>query len=182
MRGGFVRWDAWNAATMAGAAAMAGALFIFGGTAIAAPAAATQQLALIAPDAAMELGAEAGPPLPVMVARIDLSDQTMNVYLDDQLTYTFRVSTARGGYITPVGRYKAEWLSPRHRSRKYDNAPMPWAVFFHGGYAVHGTTEIKRLGRPASHGCVRLHPDNAKNFFSLVKQVGMENTLITVVR
>ena len=83
---------------------------------------------------------------------------------------------------TPVGRYKAEWLSRYHRSRKYDNAPMPWAVFFYGGYAVHGTTEIKRLGRPASHGCVRLHPENAKIFFSLVKKVGMPNTLITVVR
>jgi lipoprotein-anchoring transpeptidase ErfK/SrfK len=167
---------------MAGAAAIAGALLVFGGTAIAKPVAATQQFALVAPDAATALGVEADPPLPVMVARIDLSDQTMNVYVDDQLTYTFKVSTARGGHITPVGRYKAEWLSPRHRSRKYDNAPMPWAVFFHGGYAVHGTTEIKRLGRPASHGCVRLHPDNAKHFFSLVKEVGMGNTLITVVR
>ena len=59
---------------------------------------------------------------------------------------------------------------------------MPWAVFFNGGYAIHGTTEIRALGRPASHGCVRLHPDNAKAFFSLVKIVGMENTLIDVVQ
>jgi lipoprotein-anchoring transpeptidase ErfK/SrfK len=182
MRSGFVRGDAWNAATIVGVAAIAGAHLVVGGVAMAGPIAATQQLALVAPETATELTVEADPPLPVMVARIDLSDQTMNVYLEDQLTYTFLVSTARGGYITPVGRYKAEWLSPRHRSRRYDNAPMPWAVFFHGGYAVHGTTEIRRLGRPASHGCVRLHPDNAKMFFSLVKQVGMENTLITVVR
>lgn len=182
MRGGFVRWDARNAATMAGAAALAGALFIFGGTAAAEPGVSTQQHALIAPETATGLAVEANPPLPVMVARIDLSDQTMSVYVEDELTYTFKVSTARSGYVTPVGRYTAEWLSPRHRSRKYDNAPMPWAVFFHGGYAVHGTTEIRRLGQPASHGCVRLHPDNAKAFFSLVKQVGMANTLITVVR
>ncbi len=180
MRSGFVRWDAWNAATITGVTAIADAFLISCGTAIAGPAATTQQLALIAPDVATELAAD--PPLPVIVARIDLSDQTMNVYVEDQLTYTFRVSTARGGYITPVGRYKAEWLSRYHRSRKYDNAPMPWAVFFHGGYAVHGTTEIRRLGRPASHGCVRLHPENAKIFFSLVKTVGMEHTLITVVR
>ena len=179
MHGGFIRWDAWNAATIMGATAVVGAFLIFCGTAIARPAATTQQLALIAPEVPTALAAD---PLPVMVARIDLSDQTMNVYLEDQLTYTFKVSTARGGYVTPVGRYKAEWLSRYHRSRKYDNAPMPWAVFFHGGYAVHGTTEIKRLGRPASHGCVRLHPENAKIFFSLVKNVGMENTLITVVR
>lgn len=180
MHSGFVRWDAWNAAAIASASAMFGALMICG-AAIAGPAATTQHLALVAPDSIREL-AVVDPPLPVMVARIDLSDQTMNVYVQDQLTYTFKVSTARGGYITPVGRYKAEWLSRYHRSRKYDNAPMPWAVFFHGGYAVHGTTEIRRLGRPASHGCVRLHPENAKNFFSLVKDVGMENTLITVVR
>jgi len=55
-------------------------------------------------------------------------------------------------------------------------------VFFHGGYAIHGTTDIRRLGKPASHGCVRLHPDNAKIFFQMVKDFGMENTLITVVR
>ena len=182
MRSGFVRSDAWNAGTITGAIAIAGAFLILCGSAIAGPAATTQQLALIAPDITTELAVEADPPLPVMVARIDLSDQTMNIYVEDQLTYTFKVSTARGGYITPVGRYKAESLSRYHRSRKYDNAPMPWAVFFHGGYAVHGTTEIKRLGRPASHGCVRLHPENAKIFFSLVKDVGMENTLITVVR
>jgi lipoprotein-anchoring transpeptidase ErfK/SrfK len=180
MRSGVVRWDAWNAAAIKSATAAVGALMLCG-VAIAGPAATTQHLASVAPDSTPEL-AVVDPPLPIMVARIDLSDQTMNVYVQDQLTYTFKVSTARGGYITPVGRYKAEWLSRYHRSRKYDNAPMPWAVFFHGGYAVHGTTEIRRLGRPASHGCVRLHPENAKIFFSLVKNIGMENTLITVVR
>lgn len=117
---------------------------------------------------------------PSVFARIDVSDQTMTVYVADTLAYTFKVSTARRGYITPAGFYKAQWLSPKHRSRKYDNAPMPWAVFFHGGYAVHGTTDIRNLGRPASHGCVRLHPDNAKVFFALVKQAGLENTQITV--
>jgi lipoprotein-anchoring transpeptidase ErfK/SrfK len=122
------------------------------------------------------------PTVPTVVARIDLSDQTMSVYVDEKLTYTFRVSTGRKGYGTPTGRWNAEWLSPRHRSRKYDNAPMPWAVFFHGGYAVHGTTEIRRLGKPASHGCVRLHPANAKIFFNLVKTAGKENTLVAIVR
>lgn len=132
-------------------------------------------------SAEVALPATAAAPLSAVFARIDVSEQTMNVYVDDRLTYTFKVSTARRGYITPAGFYGVEWLSPKHRSRKYDNAPMPWAVFFHGGYAVHGTTEIRSLGRPASHGCVRLHPDNAKAFFSLVKQAGMENTQIVVV-
>ncbi|MCR4282553.1 MAG: L,D-transpeptidase [Bauldia sp.] len=117
-----------------------------------------------------------------MVARIDLSDQTMTIYVEERLAYVFKVSTARKGYITPVGFYQAEWLSPRHRSRKYDNAPMPWSVFFHQGWAIHGTTDIKRLGKPASHGCVRLHPDNAKIFFQLVKEAGLDRTLISVVR
>lgn len=117
-----------------------------------------------------------------VVARIDLSEQQMYVYVDDQFAYQWPVSTARARYVTPLGFYQAEWLSRYHRSRKYDWAPMPWSVFFHKGYAIHGTTEVKRLGRPASHGCVRLHPDNAKIFFNLVKERGLEATLISVVR
>lgn len=119
---------------------------------------------------------------PLVVARIDVSDQRMYVYVDERLVDVFKVSTARRGYVTPTGRYRALWLSRFHRSRKYDWAPMPYSVFFNGGYAVHGTTDIKRLGRPASHGCVRLHPENAKIFYDLVKASGKENTIITVVR
>ena len=121
-------------------------------------------------------------PAPQVTARIDLSDQTMHIYVGEKLEYVFKVSTGRKGYGTPTGRWNAAWLSPRHRSRKYNNAPMPWSVFFTGGYAVHGTTDIRRLGRPASHGCVRLHPDNAKTFFQLVQKSGKENTLISIVR
>jgi hypothetical protein len=113
-------------------------------------------------------------------ATIDVSEQSMQVYVDSRLAYTFAVSTARRGYVTPPGFYRAQWLSPKHRSRKYDNAPMPWAVFFHGGYAVHGTTEIRKLGKPASHGCVRLHLDNARTFFALVKDAGVERSQIVV--
>ena len=126
--------------------------------------------------------APAEPETSSLVARVDLSRQRMTVYIDDKQAYVFAVSTGRGTYGTPTGRYKAEWLSPRHRSRKYNNAPMPWSVFFYSGYAVHGTTEVRALGRPASHGCVRLHPDNAKLFYSLVKDVGLDNTLITIVK
>lgn len=129
-------------------------------------------------------GSPPGPAIspPAMVARVDLSDQMMRVYVDDVLTYTFLVSTGRGRHATPVGRYQAEWLSPKHRSRKYNNAPMPWSVFFHDGYAVHGTTEVAKLGEPASHGCVRLAPENAKLFYALVRELGLDNTLITIVR
>jgi lipoprotein-anchoring transpeptidase ErfK/SrfK len=138
------------------------------------------RVASIAHDLLVENTTEA--PGELVVARIDISEQRMHVYLGEKLMYVFPISSGRGGYGTPTGRYQAEWLSPRHRSRKYNNAPMPWAVFFHGGYAVHGTTEISRLGRPASHGCVRLHPDNARIFFKMVQASGRESTLITVVR
>ena len=101
---------------------------------------AVQAASLILPDPAVDEATEPpDPPVPAIVARIDLSDQTMTIYVEEKLAYTFKVSTARPGYLTPVGRYQAEWLSPRHRSRKYDNAPMPWSVFFHGGWAIHGT-------------------------------------------
>ena len=66
-------------------------------------------------------------------------------------------------------------------SRKYDMSPMPYAVFYRGGYAVHGTGAVKQLGRPASHGCVRLHTANAATFYSLVKQIGRKNTRISIV-
>jgi lipoprotein-anchoring transpeptidase ErfK/SrfK len=123
----------------------------------------------------------APPGVPVR-AIVDLSNQTMQVFVADQLVDTFKVSTGRKGFGTPPGEYQAEWMVRMWRSRKYNYAPMPWAVFFHGGYAIHGTTEVRRLGRMASHGCVRLHPDNAKKFFALVMKNGRDNTTITIVR
>lgn len=115
-----------------------------------------------------------------LIARIDLRSQTMTVSEDGVLKYRWKVSTARKGYVTPVGSYTAKWLSRDHRSKKYDDAPMPYAVFFNGGYAVHGTYELKRLGRPASHGCVRLEPRNAATFFSMTSEAGLKNTRIVI--
>jgi lipoprotein-anchoring transpeptidase ErfK/SrfK len=57
---------------------------------------------------------------------------------------------------------------------------MPHSVFFVGGYAIHGTEYVRALGRPASHGCVRLHPDNAAQLYSLVEEYGAGNTLIRI--
>ena len=115
-----------------------------------------------------------------IVARIDLSDQTMRVTVNGWQRYTWKVSTARRGYVTPVGTYRAQRLEKMWYSRKYDMSPMPHSIFFHGGYAIHGTGYIKRLGTPASHGCVRLHPDNARALYALVKQNGMQNIRIIV--
>jgi lipoprotein-anchoring transpeptidase ErfK/SrfK len=84
--------------------------------------------------------------------------------------------------VTPVGNYKAQRLAVMWYSRKYDMSPMPHSIFFKGGYAIHGTNYVKRLGTPASHGCVRLHPDNAATLFSLVQANGMDATQIIVVQ
>lgn len=117
-----------------------------------------------------------------LVAKISLSSQTMVVKQDGVVMHRWKVSTARKGYVTPRGNWKAKWLSRYHRSRKYDDAPMPYAVFFNGGYAVHATYDVKRLGRPASHGCVRLHPNNAAEFFALAREYGVSNTRIVITR
>ncbi|MCF3640870.1 L,D-transpeptidase [Rhizobium sp. TRM95111] len=115
-----------------------------------------------------------------LVAKIDLSSQTMTVTQNGIVKHRWTVSTARKGYRTPIGAWTAKWASKHHRSRKYDNAPMPFAIFFHGGYAVHATYDLKRLGRPASHGCIRLHPENAATFFSLANRNGLGNTRIVI--
>lgn len=116
-----------------------------------------------------------------VVARVDISDQTMHVYVDNQLRYIWWVSTGLGGHSTPTGSWNAYWLSPNHRSSIYNNAPMPWSVFFNGNYAVHGTTAVDNLGQPASHGCIRLHPDHAAIFFALTETVGLNEALVMVV-
>lgn len=117
-----------------------------------------------------------------LVARIDLSEQRMRVYENGRQIATWLVSTARRGYRTPTGTFRPGRMHERYFSRKYDNAPMPHAIFFHGGYAIHGTTAIKSLGQPASHGCVRLHPDNARRLFALVKRHGKSNARIVITR
>ena len=115
-----------------------------------------------------------------LVAQVSLSSQTMVVTQNGVVKYRWRVSTGRKGYGTPTGSWSAKWVSRNHRSRKYNNAPMPFAVFFKGGYAVHATYETKRLGRPASHGCVRLHPENAATFFQMASRNGLSNTRIVI--
>ena len=117
-----------------------------------------------------------------VVARISLSSQQMVVYVDGIPTYDWAVSTARSGYRTPVGSFRPTRMHKMWYSKKYDNAPMPNSIFFLGGYAVHGTPHVRALGRPASHGCVRLHPDNARTLYSLVKSWGIENARIVITR
>jgi len=110
-----------------------------------------------------------------LVARIDISSQTMTVYENGMATYQWPVSTARRGKYPPRGQWTAKWLSMNHKSSRYNNAPMPYSIFFSGNYAIHGTNHISRLGTPASAGCVRLHPEHAAVLFSKTHQVGLQN-------
>jgi lipoprotein-anchoring transpeptidase ErfK/SrfK len=115
-----------------------------------------------------------------VVAQINLSSQRMHVFVNGKPAYTWKVSTARSGYRTPTGTYKPYHLARRHYSSIYNNSPMPHSIFFYKGYAIHGSYETKYLGRPASHGCVRLHPSNAARLYSLVQRYGAGNTTIRI--
>lgn len=117
-----------------------------------------------------------------LVATVDLSSQTMTVKHRGVVKYRWKVSTARRGKVTPTGSWTAKWLSRHHRSSRYNNAPMPYSIFYSGNFAVHGTNQISRLGRPASAGCIRLHPRNAAVLFNLARKEGLRNTRIVVRR
>lgn len=116
-----------------------------------------------------------------LVARVSISQQRMEVMVDGRPVFEWKVSTASRGYVTPKGSFKPIRMHKMWYSRKYDNAPMPHSIFFHGGYAVHATPHVGQLGRPASHGCIRLHPDNASDFYTLVQTFGASNTSIVIV-
>lgn len=105
---------------------------------------------------------------------VDISTQQMVVKDGWRTIFTFDVSTGRPGYSTPTGEYAPIRMHKMWHSQKYDNAPMPWTIFFHGGYAIHGTDDLKHLGQIASHGCVRLDPKNAKKLYELVQKYGIE--------
>jgi hypothetical protein len=110
---------------------------------------------------------------------IDKSTQQMSVIRNGALLYAWPVSTGLDRFSTPSGVYTPERLEPIWYSKAY-NAPMPHAIFFHHGYAIHGSYDITQLGGPASHGCIRLHPQEAALLFAMVEQEGPGNTTIVV--
>lgn len=115
-----------------------------------------------------------------VTVRVDMTSQTMKVEATTGETYAWRISTGRVGYRTPNGVYRPQRLEKFWRSRKYGMAPMPHSIFFHGGYAIHGTNEVSRLGRTASHGCIRLAPGNAAALFGLVQRHSPAATRIVI--
>jgi hypothetical protein len=104
--------------------------------------------------------------------RIDLGSQTMHVTAPDGTQHRWAISSGRSGFRTPTGVYSSKRLARMHYSAKYDDAPMPHSIFFSGGYAIHGTGAVGMLGRPASHGCIRLAPGNAARLFAMVQRSG----------
>ena len=115
-----------------------------------------------------------------VVAHISLSAQRMDVSVNGVPLYSWPVSTARAGYRTPTGTFRPTGLFRYHASTIYSGSPMPHSIFFMRGYAIHGSYETRYHGRPASHGCVRLHPSNAAALYSLVKTYGAGNTVIRI--
>jgi hypothetical protein len=111
---------------------------------------------------------------------VDKSTQRMAVIQDGYMRYIWPVSTGRDSHGTPNGVYKPQRLERSWFSTEYYRSPMPYSIFFHDGYAIHGSYAISQLGGPASHGCVRLHPHHAAILFDLVQQEGPENTTIVV--
>jgi lipoprotein-anchoring transpeptidase ErfK/SrfK len=124
---------------------------------------------------------EANPVASTILINIDKAIQKMTVFLDGVRRYEWPVSTGLPGYTTPSGTYTASSMNEIWYSKQWDNAPMPHAVFFtKDGHAIHGSYEVKRLGRPASHGCVRISPENAATLYALVEKIGLKNTQVVL--
>jgi hypothetical protein len=111
---------------------------------------------------------------------ISKSQQRMAVSIDGGPAYVWPVSTGRSGYATPSGSFSAIRLERVYYSKKYDDAPMPNSVFFHGGYAIHGTFEERKLGHAVSHGCVRLSRAHAALLYAAVQAHGKSRTHIRI--
>ena len=120
------------------------------------------------------------PTPPSLVAKINLSTQRLEVLVGGVSRHSWAISSGRDEFPTPRGSFRVQWTAKIWHSRKYDNAPMPHAVFFTGGVAVHATQATGMLGRPASHGCIRLAPANAAQFYALVEKHGTAQTQIQV--
>jgi L,D-transpeptidase-like protein len=138
------------------------------------------RLALIAVSALF--GASlAAPASASILITVNKSSQQMTVEVDGNLRWTWPVSTGQLGYDTPAGRYTAFRMEADHFSKEWDDAPMPHSIFFtQKGHAIHGYLNTSRIGQPASHGCVRLAPDNATKLYALVEEQGLPNTKVVV--
>src|SRR5918997_112921 len=112
---------------------------------------------------------------------IDKASQRMSVSVNGQQRHAWPISSGAAGYDTPSGSFRPLRMERTHFSREWDNAPMPHSIFFTpNGHAIHGTSHARQLGRPASHGCVRLAPGHAATLFALVRAEGLAITQVVV--
>jgi hypothetical protein len=123
------------------------------------------------------MGLAGAPAEASVLIRIDKSTQWMTVAVDGVPRWTWPVSTGRPGYDTPSGSFTAFRMEADHFSKEWDDAPMPHSIFFTPkGHAIHGYLDTRHIGSPASHGCVRLAPENAAKLYALVEEEGLPNT------
>jgi hypothetical protein len=126
-------------------------------------------------------GMAARPASANVLITIDKSNQRMTVAVNGETRWNWRVSTGRAGRETPSGKFQAFRMEADHFSKEFDEAPMPHSIFFTKlGHAIHGSFDIRHLGTPASHGCVRLDPANASKLYALVQQDGVLNTTVVL--
>src|SRR5690242_6241093 len=130
--------------------------------------------------AAAALALAASPAYAEVLIHVDKSIQQMAVSVDGRTRYVWPVSTGIARYDTPDGAYKPFRMEKDHFSKEWDDAPMPYSIFFtKQGHAIHGTNHTS-IGRPASHGCVRLSVAHAGQLWDLVKAEGMNNTKVVL--
>jgi hypothetical protein len=134
--------------------------------------------ALVASLAASAIGLAIGPAAAKVLVVVDKSAQQMTVSVDGNRHWVWPVSTGVPRYDTPGGRFTAFRMEKDHFSKEWDDAPMPYSIFFTTkGHAIHGTNHTS-IGNPASHGCVRLNTTHAAQLFALVQQQGVTNTTV----
>jgi L,D-transpeptidase-like protein len=150
------------------------------GNAPASRVATTPAASSLAAAVAQELSRPPPPPPITLVLKADLRAQRLTVEEKGKVRHVWLISSGRGGYSTKTGTFRPQWTSRMHYSRQYDLSPMPHAVFFNSGTAFHGTQAVGLLGRPASHGCIRLAPGNAAQLYGLVHRHGMYQTKVIV--
>ena len=129
-----------------------------------------------APKPVLEIKAQ----VPTLKLEVDLSEQRLTVIEAGETVHVWPISSGKAGHATKTGTFRPQWASRMWYSRQYDLAPMPHAVFFNGGIAFHATSATHLLGRPASHGCVRLSPANARALYGLIHRHGFAMTQIRV--
>jgi L,D-transpeptidase catalytic domain len=137
-------------------------------------------LALLAPGLVL-LAALPAPAFANVLVSVDKGEQRMTVFVNGEALYDWPVSTGMRGHRTPSGSFRAFRMEEEHFSKEWDDAPMPNSIFFTpAGHAIHGSLATRRLGTPASHGCVRLSPEHAATLFALVREEGLLKTQVVI--